>query len=80
MFVVGTGLTTVDVVLADSHTGRSTLHARSRHGVAAAVHHEEGFAPWPGLDLSGAANARQPIPVFREALLEADGAGWGWRM
>ena len=79
VFIVGTGLTTVDVVLALADSSQSKMHARSRHGMVAAVHEQEGFAPWPGLDLSGAESAREVIRRFRCSLVEAEEAGWGWR-
>ena len=79
VFVLGTGLTTVDVVLALAAGSRSKLHAWSRHGLLPAVHQEDGFAVWPGLDFSGVTSAAGVVRTFRRALLDAEVAGYGWR-
>jgi uncharacterized NAD(P)/FAD-binding protein YdhS len=79
VFVLGTGLTTVDVVLALASVHRSTFHARSRHGLVPAVHREDGFAAWPGLDFSGVTSAAGMVRTFRRALEDAQVAGHGWR-
>jgi uncharacterized NAD(P)/FAD-binding protein YdhS len=79
VFIVGSGLTMIDVVLELTEDHRSPIHARSRHGYLPAVHREDGFVEWPDLDFSGVSSAAGVVRQFRRALEEAEAAGWGWR-
>jgi uncharacterized NAD(P)/FAD-binding protein YdhS len=79
VFIVGTGLTTVDVALSLADGRRSTMHARSRRGAVPAVHREDGFVAWPELDFSDVTSAAGLVRRFHSALRDADASGWGWR-
>jgi uncharacterized NAD(P)/FAD-binding protein YdhS len=80
VLILGTGLTMIDValVLSDGHPGR-VIHARSRHGLLPTEHTADGFAAWPGFDIGQPVTARDALFRLRQAVVEAEAAGWNWR-
>ena len=77
--MIGSGLTMADVALTLGRPGTNQrLFARSRTGLLPAEHSSDGFVPWPGLDLRGVTTATTLLGALREAVADAQRAGWAW--